>query len=219
MFLYRSNSDVIQRKCDTVIQIMFSFVHNFEKVPPLHVFAAQAIHDISRSKKLINIMNRLEISINYHEMLQMDTLLATKLIQDAGQHRVPVAEEIKSNTMIHGVMDNFDHDGNTLSGIGGSRDTVLMLFQYSIEEKDSKKDQTEYIQMLPESLKQSAKIHSLDHVLPCQLLTKPKKDGKRGETPENETFTISGSFTGTFRLSSRKQFKIWSPARSNVCSG
>ena len=26
-------------------------------------------------------------------------------------------------------MDNFDHDENTLSGIGGSHDTVLVLFQ------------------------------------------------------------------------------------------
>ena len=72
-------------------------------------------------------------------------------------------------------------------GIDGSYDTVLVLFQNSIEENDSKKDQSGYIQMLPESVKQSAKIRSLGHVLPCQLLIKAKK---RGKIPE--TFTASG---------------------------
>ena len=96
-------------------------------------------------------------------------------------------------------------------GIDGSYDTVLVLFQNSIEENDSKKDQSGYIQMLPESVKQSAKIRSLGHVLPCQLLIKAKK---RGKIPE--TFTASGSFTDTFKFSSRKQFKIWSAARSNL---
>ena len=42
-------------------------------------------------------MNCLGISINYHEMLQIDTLLAPKLIQDAGRQCVPVTEEIKSD--------------------------------------------------------------------------------------------------------------------------
>ena len=78
-------------------------------------------------------------------MLQIDTLPATKPIQDSRQHRVPVAEEIKSNTIIHRAMDNFDHDENMLSGIGGNHDTVLVPFQNSIEEKDSKKDQPSYI--------------------------------------------------------------------------
>ena len=115
MFPYHKKSDVIHKTYDTVFQFLFSIVHNLEKISPLHVFVAQATHDVSRSKKLINIMNCLGISINYHEILN---LLATKLIQDAGQHRVPVAEEIKSNSIIHGAMNNF----------GGSHDTALVLF-------------------------------------------------------------------------------------------
>ena len=47
----------------------------------------------------------------------IETLLATKFTQDAGQHRVPVAEEIKSNTIVHGAMDNLDQEENTLSGL------------------------------------------------------------------------------------------------------
>ena len=69
-------------------------------------------------------------------MLQIDTLLAIKLIQDAGQHRVLVAQEIMLNKIVHRAKDNFDHEEDTLSGVGGSHNTVLLLFQDPNEEKE-----------------------------------------------------------------------------------
>ena len=108
-------------------------------------------------------------------MLQIDTLLAIKLIQDAGQHRVLFAQEIMLNKIVHRAKDNFDHEEDTLSGVGGSHNTVLLLFQYPNKEKESKKDQPGYIQILPESVKQSAKVQSLDHVLSCQVIIYTKK--------------------------------------------
>ena len=42
---------------------------------------------------------------------------------------MPAPKNINSSSIIHGAMDNFDHKGNTLSGVGGSHDTVLVLFQ------------------------------------------------------------------------------------------
>ena len=57
------------------------------------------------------------------------TGLATKIINEAGENRVPIGPSIQPNSVIHGAMDNFDHDENTASGIGGSHDTILMLFQ------------------------------------------------------------------------------------------
>ena len=156
-------------------------------------------------------MNRLGISINCHEMLQIDTLLATKLTQDAGQHRVHVPEEIKSNTVVHGAMDNFDHEENTLSGVGGSHDIALLLFQNSNEEKDSKKDQPGYIQIPPKSVTQSAKARLLDHVLSCQVLIYAKKYMENEENIYNLR-----KFYRSFKFSSRKQLKTWSAAWSNL---
>ena len=89
-------TSIIQRKCDTVFQIMFSIVHNIENVSLLHAFVTQAINDISRSKKLIKTMNCLGNFNNHHEMLLIHLLLARKLMQDTGQHRVLNAKEIKS---------------------------------------------------------------------------------------------------------------------------
>ena len=96
MFCYHKKSDVIQRKCDTIFEIMFSIPHNIENVSLLHAFVTQAINDISRSKKLIKTMNCLGNFNNHHEMLLIHLLLARKLMQDTGQHRVLNAKEIKS---------------------------------------------------------------------------------------------------------------------------
>ena len=81
MFPYHKKSDAMQRKCDIAFQIIFSIFYNVEEVPLLLVFVVQAVYDVSRSKKLIKIINHLGIFINYHGMLHMNTLLATKLIQ------------------------------------------------------------------------------------------------------------------------------------------
>ena len=55
-------------------------------------------------------------------MERIDIGLATKIINEAGENRVPVGPSIQPNSVIHGAMDNFDHDENTASGIGGSHE-------------------------------------------------------------------------------------------------
>ena len=50
---------------------------------------------------------------------------------------------------IHGAMDNFEREENMLLGIVGSHQTVLVLFQSSVEEEQIKKDRSGCIQMLP----------------------------------------------------------------------
>ena len=43
-----------------------------------------------------------------------------RTIHRAGEHRVPLPPVICTLSLIHAVMDNFDHEENTSSGIGGS---------------------------------------------------------------------------------------------------
>ena len=77
------------------------------------------------------------------------TGLATKIINEAGENRVPIGPSIQPNSVIHGAMDNFDHDENTASGIGGSHDTILMLFQNQQDTPNVPSDST--MTVLPNS--------------------------------------------------------------------
>ena len=195
-----------------MFQIMHTLIHNTRKKTPLHVAIAVTIHDTCRSKKLINIMNHLGICISY-DMERIDTALANCIITGAGEHRVPVAKSIKSSSVILGAMDNFDHDENSLSGIGGSHNTVLMLFQNTDEQIENENDDVNNINVIPDNnIQNSHNNRALEHILPCQLIAKAGKPGKRGEIPNNFQ---TGDFNDTMKEPSRRNFLIWAAARSN----
>ena len=96
---------------------------------PMHVSLSETVHDICRSKELIQILNRMGLSMSYNEVERLDNNLALRTIKRAGVHRVLVPPSIQPGLLIQGAMDNFDHEENTKSGIGGGHDTILMLFQ------------------------------------------------------------------------------------------
>ena len=85
------------------------------------------------ANRKIQIFNRLGLCISYDDLERVDMCQTQQLIDLAGPFRVPVPENIDSSSIIRGAMDNFDHEENTSSGIGGSRDTILVLFQKSDE--------------------------------------------------------------------------------------
>ena len=95
----------------------------------MHVSLSETVHDICRSEELIQILNRMGLCMSYNEVEQLDNNLALRTIKKPGVHRVPVPPSIQPGLLVQGAMDNFDHEENTKSGIGGSHDTILMLFQ------------------------------------------------------------------------------------------
>ena len=131
IFPYRKKSEHIKHKTDVLFQIFFTPIHNGQKKTPLHVSLCETIHDTCRYKKLIQILNRMGLGMRHDELEKTDVCLAERTIAAARPHRTRVSSIIKENTIIHGAMDNFDHEENTQSGKRGSHDTVLMLFQNS----------------------------------------------------------------------------------------
>ena len=86
------------------------------------------------------MFNRLGLCIRYDDLEGVDIAFTQEIINFAGTNRVPVSKYINSSPIVHDAMDNFDHEENALSGIGGSHDTILVLFQ-----KPGMKDTTEKI--------------------------------------------------------------------------
>ena len=114
------------------------------------------------------MFNRLGLCISYDNFKRVDIAITQEIINLAGSNRVPVPKNINSSSIIHGAMDNFDHEENTLSGIGGNHDTTLVLFQ-----KPGMKDITEKISTkLFNICGMSANKRSLSQTLDCQILTR-----------------------------------------------
>ena len=108
-------------------------MHSGKKKTPLHIAMSETIHSISKSKRLIQIMNKLGLSMSHEEMERTDYGLTHKIIKQAGNGRVPVSTSICSSNIIHGAMGNFDHEEDTISGIKGSHDTVMVIFQNNVK--------------------------------------------------------------------------------------
>ena len=170
----RKYHDELQRTCETVFQIMYALIQ--KKKTPLHVLIAQTFRDTSRSKNVIMLMNRLGLSISYDEMMRIDTRLAQRLIQEAGEFMVHVGRSIKhgSRSIKHGVilqdaMDNFDDDEETLSGKDSSHDAIVMLFQNTDSKVGTSNDKKCNFCKIPGNKRSATNEKVLTHILPISL--------------------------------------------------
>ena len=145
-----------------------------KKKTPMHISITNTVHDLTRSKQLISILNRIGLGISYDELERIDSALARRTIER--DHRVPIPPSIKGNDVIHGTMDNFDHKENSKSGMGGSHDTILVLYENN-KEQDAIEE--EYVT----NKNYFEDQRSLNHVLGCQKLITGHKFGVRGEIP------------------------------------
>ena len=81
-------------------------MHSGKKKTPLHIAMTDTIHNICKSKKLMQIMNKLGLSMSYEEMKRADYGLTHRIIKQARNGRVLVSTSICSSNIIHGAMDN-----------------------------------------------------------------------------------------------------------------
>ena len=178
LFPYRTKSTPIQRKCDTLFQIFHYVLNSGTNHTPLHVSVAELLHDDSRAKLVIGVLNRLGLCISYDELQRIDYGIMEEITTTAGSNRVPVSlpfNDDEQDTELHGAMDNFDHEEATASGIGGSHDTILMLFKNSTIPNNSDRS------FSSKPLGSTLKKRSLTSVLPCQELIRIGKFSGRGK--------------------------------------
>ena len=83
---FHRQSNIIQQKCGTVFQILYNLVHNATKVSPASEWIAETVHDVTRPKKLIEILHRLGICVHYKEVLTIDTAIAENIIDKTGKN-------------------------------------------------------------------------------------------------------------------------------------
>ena len=113
-----------------------------------------------------------------------------------GSNTLPVSLSIDKKALIHGGMDNFDHTEVTSSGIGGSHDTILMLFQNQNENENSPKALGKKPTGSPQN----------------QELIKMGKFGARGKIPE--TFSPGDEIHFSWKKNEfAKQYRLWTLAR------
>lgn len=174
-----SASHRIRRRMVALYQILYYNVHHGRYRTPLHIMNAQAIHEACKSSTLIKGFNRFGLTISYDELLRYHNDMASLIVQSA-QGNVPLPSHFDAEMFTIGAFDNFDHEEATISGVGGSHDTVSVLFQ----------DKPVSTKMKP-NISDTNVIHgakTLKHELPCQTLIDFVKPARKPDLPE--TFTV-----------------------------
>ena len=125
LFPQRSRSENMIRKYDTIFQIVFNLVYSCRK----HMSISQDIHDKCRSNQLVQILNKPGLCISHDELERIDFSLANGIMHSCVENKVPLPRAITSSSIIHGAMDNFDYNKNTLTGKGSSYDAIFWYFK------------------------------------------------------------------------------------------
>ena len=156
---------------DTVFQILHKA--NNLKQTPIYIGFAETISDLTRSKHLNIMANRLGLGVSYEEVERVDTSIIERTIDLVCEdNRVPVPPHIDDETIIHNATDNFDDKVTD--------DSILMLFQnryndtVSFESSISRREGST-----------ADRARKLPSALPCQTLIEIHKGNKRCCIPKD----------------------------------
>jgi len=138
----------------------------------LHIMNSQAIYEACRSATLITSFNRYGLCIRYDEVQRHHNDI-DRFIIESSSDEVPFPSHFGSSQFTIAAFDNFDHDEATLSGIGGSHDTVSVLFQ---EDNGSKAEKPGISETRTEHGQKT-----FDCDLKCQELQSLHKPAKRAD--------------------------------------
>ena len=124
----------------------------------------------------------------------------------AGSHRVPIPSQIVPHELVHVAIDNFDHKKH-VSGIGGSHDTIFILFQ-NIKDTELCNGQLE---TLKKRFKWKDK-RALEHIhIPQKLVPRPRHF-VRGKV--KDSFKVNPDPDLSYwEKESANQFLLWSLSR------
>jgi hypothetical protein len=169
-------SETKRRKMMALFQIMFFIIHNGRKRTPLHMMNGQAIHEACKSSILITSFNHCGLSISYDEIRQYHNDMAA-LTVETSKDTVPLPSHFDHQMYTTAAFDNFDHEEATDSGIGGSHDTVSVLFQEKPAQTVSKPNISD------SGITHGSKVFKTE--LPCQILKEFIKPAMKASLPED----------------------------------
>ena len=127
-----------------------------------------------QEQNLITSLNHFGISVSYDENLRFQNDLAD-LVCTTGTDDVPLPSHLNPENFTTASFDNFDHEEATLSGMGGTQDTVSVLYQ----------DKSDVVRRKPR-ISKSGIVHgpkSFQKTLKCQEVKDFFKPTKKGEIP------------------------------------
>ena len=104
--------------------------HNQDREPPLPLYLGMSVHTQTRSKKLVNQLYELSLSVSYQRVNDIMNNLATSVCDHFKSVGVDCPLSLQSGFFTVGAIDNLDHDPSSTMAQGSFHGTGISLFQF-----------------------------------------------------------------------------------------
>ena len=104
--------------------------HCKNREPPLPIYVGLQIHTLTRSRKLVNSLYKLGVSISYNRVNELENLLANAVCERFEEEGLVCPANLRKGLFTVGVLDNIDHNPSSTSAQGSFHGTGISVFQF-----------------------------------------------------------------------------------------
>ncbi len=104
--------------------------HSLQREPPIPVYIGLNVHQVTRSKKLIQQFHQLGISISYDRVLELEEWISTAICERFEEDRVVAPACLRKGLFTVGALDNLDHNPSSTTSMNSFHGTGISLFQF-----------------------------------------------------------------------------------------
>ena len=125
------DDDLSVRRCVfSIAQDMMFGVSKGKILTPKHIGLGLSVHQATRSKELVNLLNAAGNCVSYNMIRRIDTPIAKRVIDDLENNEyVPIPTKLNRNSFFQFAADNIDILEETLDGKDTFHATQMVVFQ------------------------------------------------------------------------------------------
>ena len=146
-----------------------------EREPPLPIYVSMMIHRETRSKKIINLLHSLGLSIGYWRLLEIEKHIASSVCEHFAETNVVILTNSLQNTFVVAGIDNINFDGSSNTGQNSFHGTSISLHQQrtesSVERPKLFLTSQQYKIQLPDSYANVPPLNNVNSKPPVPLKT------------------------------------------------
>ena len=103
--------------------------HSKDREPPIPLFVGLHIHMQTRSKKIVNTLYGMGMSVSYDRVLEIENSLATAVCKCFEEENLVCPANLRKGLTTIGALDNLDHNPSATSAQGSFHGTGISIFQ------------------------------------------------------------------------------------------
>lgn len=156
--------------------------HTLEREPPLPIYVGISIHALTRSKKLVQRLYQMGLSISYDRIAQIEDWMSASTCERFAEDGVVAPACLYKGLFTVGALDNLDHNPSSTTSVTSFHGTGISLFQ--LPTKNNPGEKRSSITIPPSGDQTHALPHSYASVPAVALKTTSVS------VPECDTFPV-----------------------------